>query len=200
MLVRVQRRGRLVEQHQLRAHGQRAGDRHALLLAAGKLDRVMVTLFRQADAGQQLQGVLGGLLGRAAQYLAGAFDDVLQHGQVRKQVEALKHHAGGQALAGDLGLGQFMQLLADQAVADQLAIDPQAAAIDLFQLVDAAQEGVRPGDGGGLAAGWLRRRRVGSYTGSWAFNVAMPPPAPAPTPAGNSPPRAWRYRSRCSHG
>ena len=35
----VERRGRLVEQHDLRLHGQRAGDRHALLLTAGQLGR-----------------------------------------------------------------------------------------------------------------------------------------------------------------
>ena len=33
----VERRGRLVEQHDLGRHAQRARDRHALLLAAGEL-------------------------------------------------------------------------------------------------------------------------------------------------------------------
>ena len=42
--LRVERRGRLVEQHQLRLHRQRAGDRHPLLLAAGELRRVAVGL------------------------------------------------------------------------------------------------------------------------------------------------------------
>jgi hypothetical protein len=37
----IERRGRLVEQHDLGAHAQRAGDRHALLLAAGKLARIL---------------------------------------------------------------------------------------------------------------------------------------------------------------
>jgi hypothetical protein len=32
--LRIERRGRLVEQHDLGAHAQRAGDGHALLLAA----------------------------------------------------------------------------------------------------------------------------------------------------------------------
>ena len=35
--LRVEGRGRLVEEHQLRVHGQRAGDGHALLLTAGEL-------------------------------------------------------------------------------------------------------------------------------------------------------------------
>ena len=39
-------RGRLVEEHQLGLHRQRAGDRHPLLLAAGELGRVGVDLCR----------------------------------------------------------------------------------------------------------------------------------------------------------
>ena len=35
--LRVERRGRLVEQHDARVHAERARDRHALLLAAGQL-------------------------------------------------------------------------------------------------------------------------------------------------------------------
>ena len=34
---RIERGGRLVEQHDLRLHGERSGDGHALLLAAGQL-------------------------------------------------------------------------------------------------------------------------------------------------------------------
>ena len=49
----VERRGRLVEQHQLRLHRQRAGDGDALLLAAGELDRVGVALVGEADALEQ---------------------------------------------------------------------------------------------------------------------------------------------------
>ena len=37
--LRIKRRGRLVEQHDLRLHAQRAGDGDALLLAAGELAR-----------------------------------------------------------------------------------------------------------------------------------------------------------------
>ena len=52
--LRVERRGRLVEQHQLRVHRQRARDRDALLLAAGERHRVGVVLVREADAVEQL--------------------------------------------------------------------------------------------------------------------------------------------------
>jgi YgiT-type zinc finger domain-containing protein len=45
----VERRGRLVEQHDLRLHAQRPGDRHALLLAAGQLPGILVRLLRDLD-------------------------------------------------------------------------------------------------------------------------------------------------------
>jgi hypothetical protein len=41
--------GRLVEQHDLRLHAERAGDGHALLLAAGELARVLVRLLGDLD-------------------------------------------------------------------------------------------------------------------------------------------------------
>ena len=46
----IERRRRLVEQHADRIHRQRARDRDALLLAAGKLARKLVLLRDQADA------------------------------------------------------------------------------------------------------------------------------------------------------
>ena len=54
--LRVERRGRLVEEHHLRVHGQRAGDGDALLLAAGELGRVLVGLVGDADPVEQLAG------------------------------------------------------------------------------------------------------------------------------------------------
>jgi len=41
---RIERRRRLVEQHDFRLHAQRPRDRHPLLLAAGKLGRIFVRL------------------------------------------------------------------------------------------------------------------------------------------------------------
>ena len=45
--------GRLVGQHDRRIVGQRARDRHALLLAAGQLRRVVMAAIRQPDVGEQ---------------------------------------------------------------------------------------------------------------------------------------------------
>ena len=42
--------GRLVEQHELRVHAERAGDGDALLLAAGELARIFVRLLGDPDA------------------------------------------------------------------------------------------------------------------------------------------------------
>ena len=52
--ARVERRERLVEQQQARRQRQRAGERDALLLAAGKLRRVFFGLVGEADQRQQL--------------------------------------------------------------------------------------------------------------------------------------------------
>src|SRR3546814_7165116 len=45
--------GRFVEQHDVRLHCQRAGDRDALLLAAGQLRRMRVVLVGEPDLGEQ---------------------------------------------------------------------------------------------------------------------------------------------------
>ena len=47
--LRVEGRGRLVEEHEGRLHGEGAGDRDALLLPAGELVGVDLLLGRQAD-------------------------------------------------------------------------------------------------------------------------------------------------------
>ena len=52
--LRIERRGRLVEQHQRRRHRERAGDRDPLLLAARKLRRMLVGVVGEADLAQQL--------------------------------------------------------------------------------------------------------------------------------------------------
>ena len=54
----VEGRRRLVEEHDLRVHGQRPGDGHPLLLAAGQLGRVLVGLGADADPVEQLPGAL----------------------------------------------------------------------------------------------------------------------------------------------
>ena len=137
----VERRGRLVEQHQLRLHRQRPGDRHALLLAAGQRHRVGVELVAEADAVEQLASRAARASPRST---LGDLDrrqrHVLERGHVREQVEVLEDHPDLGPLARDLALVQLVQLAALLAVADQLAVDRQPAGVDLLQVVDAAQE------------------------------------------------------------
>ena len=89
----IERGGRLVEQHELRVHRQRAGDGDTLLLAAGKLRRELRVLGGQADAVEQLHRALASLGRRDALHPDRCLDDVLQRGHVREQVELLEHHA-----------------------------------------------------------------------------------------------------------
>src|SRR5258708_28999110 len=51
--LRVERRGGLVEQHRDRVHGERAGDRDALLLAPGELAGILVLVGEQSHAFEQ---------------------------------------------------------------------------------------------------------------------------------------------------
>eukprot|EP01022_Parablepharisma_sp_SALTPOND_P021562 TRINITY_DN427_c3_g1_i1.p1 TRINITY_DN427_c3_g1~~TRINITY_DN427_c3_g1_i1.p1 ORF type:complete len:882 (+),score=278.44 TRINITY_DN427_c3_g1_i1:1771-4416(+) len=151
--LRVQCRGRLVEQHQLGPHGQCAGNRHALLLATGKFRRIGIGLARQPHPGQQGQCLFLHIGATALLHHHRAFHDVLQRRHVGEQVEALEHHAAGQALAGDLAVRQFDQLVATPAIAQQFTADPDGTAVDAFQLVDAAQEGTLARAGGTDDAG-----------------------------------------------
>ena len=97
--LRVERRRRLVEQHQLGVEGQRSCDRDALLLTAGQPRRVVVGLVGEPDVGQLRPRPR---VGRRPAQTAGATQperDVLDGGEVREDVEVLEHHAdlGAQA-------------------------------------------------------------------------------------------------------
>jgi hypothetical protein len=67
---------------------------------------------------------------------------------VLEQIEALENHAARQPLAGNLRVGQLIELVADAAVADELAIDPDGPGIDPLQLVDAAKKRALAGSRG----------------------------------------------------
>src|SRR5581483_730999 len=66
---------------------------------------------------------------------------VVQCGHVREQVEMLEDHPDLGALARHLALVQLVQPVALLSIADQLAVDPQPAGVDLLEVIDAAQEG-----------------------------------------------------------
>ena len=56
--LRVERGGDLVEEHHVRLHHQRAGDRDPLLLAAGELVRMLRRLLGEPDPREQLARAL----------------------------------------------------------------------------------------------------------------------------------------------
>ena len=89
----VERRGRFVEQHHLRRHGERAGDGDALLLAAGQARRHDVALLGEADLVEKLLGHGHRRIAAHAAHAQRRLDDVLQHRHVRPQIEVLKDHA-----------------------------------------------------------------------------------------------------------
>ena len=144
---RVEGGGRLVEQHQLGPHRQCPGNGYPLLLSAGELSGVGVGASAESDPLQQLPGLFGGLLAIYALYLGRALDDVAERGHVRKEVEPLEDHADLGALAGDLAFPEFVQRVAGRPVTDELAVDVQAARVNLFEVVDAPQKGRLAGPG-----------------------------------------------------
>ena len=126
----VQRRGGLVEEQQLRAQGEGTHDADALLLAAGELERVAVLLAGQADAGQQVPGLLDRLRLGPLLHLDRALDHVLQDGLVREEVVVLEHHGAAVPQGQHLLLrhrrgkvhGQFPREFGDAGVGDFEAV------------------------------------------------------------------------------
>ena len=107
---RVEVAGRLVGQHDRRVVDQRAGDRHALLLAAGQLVRVVMRAGLHPDRLQRRHGPL--VARRCPPALAVVEQrqlDVLERRRPREQVEPLEHEPdlvvphGGQLVPRQLG-------------------------------------------------------------------------------------------------
>ena len=115
----------LVHQHDARARGQRARQRHALLLAPGKLVGMLFREVGQIDLFQQLGHPRRLVVPAAAQ----AEGDVAFHGQMREQREILKHQPDRP------GFGRQEPPL----VRHHRPVDPHAALIRLFDPRDHPQ-------------------------------------------------------------
>ena len=87
---RVEVAGRLVGEQQRRVVDEGAGDRDALLLAAGELVGVVVDLRLQADEAQDLGHLAADLRARLADHLQ-RVGDVVVDGAVGQQLEVLEH-------------------------------------------------------------------------------------------------------------
>ena len=123
----------LVEEENLRFHGQRAGDRDALLLAAGEPRGEFVDLVFQANAREQAVRRLTGLIFRQPSELHGRERDILRDGEMREQVEMLENHSHPAPDAVDI------------AVRNLLAVNQHLTGIRCFEPVQAAEEGALPG-------------------------------------------------------
>ena len=114
----IEGRSGLVEQHQPGRDGERAGDRHALLLAAGEAMRQVVQVAAEADADEQAPRRLVGLLLVHAVDMGRRLDDVFQRREVVEQVEVLEDHADPGLGAGAGEVAARLQLALHDLVAD----------------------------------------------------------------------------------
>ena len=104
---RVERRQRLVEQQQARRQRQRAGQRDALLLAAGELGRIFVGLVGEPDQRRAARARAGRSRPRGLPAETQAVADIVADGEVGKQrvgleddaEVALGHRQGGDVAA-----------------------------------------------------------------------------------------------------
>ena len=87
-----QRGGRLVEEHDVGVHREGAGDRHPLLLPAGKLGGVALRLVLETDPPEEASGFLVGLPFLGPLHHEGREGDVVERVEVRKEVEGLEDH------------------------------------------------------------------------------------------------------------
>ena len=129
--LRIKRRGRLVEQHDLRLHAQRPRDRHPLLLAAGQLAGIFLRLLGNFHPAQIVHRQRFRLGPRRLAHPDRRQHAVLQHGQMREQVERLEHHA-------DFAPDRVERV---QIVGQFGAVHHDAAFLVALQPVDAADHG-----------------------------------------------------------
>ncbi|MGY4489097.1 hypothetical protein ACVWWR_008288 [Bradyrhizobium sp. LM3.2] len=114
---RIERGERLVEQEDLRLGDQRAGERHALLLAAGELGRQSAGIGAHCDELEQFAGTLVPDSAVDAAHFQGK-RNIVEHGQVRKQRVRLEHHR--RTALGGLEVGDVLRAKDDVAFADRL--------------------------------------------------------------------------------
>ena len=116
---------RLVQQHELRARGQRPRQRHALLLPARELVRKPSTAAFQPH---QLQGLghARSLLGPGQ--LVDAESHVALHAQVRKQGVVLEHHANAPRFGRHIQLRTAHQLALEADLAGRHGLEPRHGA------------------------------------------------------------------------
>jgi hypothetical protein len=129
--------GSSADVHDARLHAQAAGNRHALLLAAGKLAGELMRLLGDLDPLQQPHRVSFGLLPGDLAHPDRGQRAVLEDGEMREQVEVLEHHAN---LGPDLV--DVLQIRVEFDI-----VDDDVALLVLLQPVDTADQGRLAGTG-----------------------------------------------------
>ena len=140
----IEGRGRLVEEHHARRDGQRAHDRHSLLLAPREPERQVVRVVSQADAREKLHASTAGDLDRLAVDPYGRLADVLERREMLEEVELLEDHPD--AGLGPLGrdVPQRTQDPIDPCVADVAPVDRNLTTVQCLQVRDEPQQGALP--------------------------------------------------------
>ena len=129
----VEGAGRLVEEHDLGVHHQRAHDGDTLLLTAGELAGIGVGAVGKAHAAEQLERLGLSLLLVHALDACGRGGQVVHHVHVVEEVELLEHHAHL--------LTVLVDVLALSLGADVHAVEEDLARGRRLQQVQAAQKG-----------------------------------------------------------
>ncbi len=137
--LRVERRGDLVEEHHMRVHRQRPGDRHPLLLAAGEPIGELVELVGEPDPVQQRLGLRSRLLVAALEHLRLREADVRDRRLVLEQVELLEDDPDPPADEVDVA-----RALGALLVGDLAALEKDVSLLRRLEQVDAAQQGRLP--------------------------------------------------------
>ncbi|KJK21189.1 hypothetical protein UB46_28705 [Burkholderiaceae bacterium 16] len=91
--LRVQRTRRLIKQHDGWVHRQRACDGNPLLLPTGEMLKMRFSLVAKTDAFEQCERLLLRLTLALRRDLCRCETDVLDHGQMREEIELLKNKA-----------------------------------------------------------------------------------------------------------
>ena len=137
----VERRGRLIEEHDLRLHREGAGDGHTLLLSAGELGRIGIRLVTEADFFQKRLCHRLHLFLRELLDLHRGEHDILQHRQMREQMESLENHSHLDQMLRAFLCRHFDLIDAVLAIVQQDAIDPYFSVRHLLEMIQRTQEG-----------------------------------------------------------
>ena len=129
--LRIKGGSRFIKEHYLWLHRKGSGDRNTLLLSAGELRRMDIRFLLQPDELEKIHRFLGCLFLGELPNFHRREGDVLQSGEVWKEVKGLEYHP---------------HFLSDRANIDPLSghffiIDEDPSAGRLFQFIDRAKQG-----------------------------------------------------------